>query len=344
MSIELKIKKKQELNKENENEIKKEDNSIDQKEEEKANKKKKIFEQKYKIDIIDVFGANTSDNLDNPVNFISHSNYIVYNAGYHILIRDCPPNEEEILTEKEINVQSNSFFIYLSPYLKKITSSSDKNNFAICEDLEKDETKYSSISMYYLGKLNILSYYIVEPTRKIITDKYYNFKSINFSEDNRLLCAFCNDIITQRVLVIIYNINDFRDFNLNETNPYIVIDILNEIDTKNVNINDINNYTTMVTFTKISFDNNNILCSSGNNNINFWYLSNSKLWKIPFLMAKTKNFVDHCFYKFKSRVDKNNSVLITITSINELFVIQSSDKNNFAICEDLEKDETNRNI
>ena len=329
MSIELKIKKKQELIKENENEIKKEDNSIDQKEEEKANKKKKIFEQKYKIDIIDAFGANTSDNLDNPVNFISHNNYIVYNAGYHILIRDCPPNEEEILTEKEINVQSNSFFIYLSPYLKKITSisvSNDKNNFAICEDLEKDETKYSSISMYYLGKLNILSYYIVEPTRKIITDKYYNFKSINFSEDNRLLCAFCTDIITQRVLVIIYNINDFRDFKLNETNPYVVIDILNEIDTKNVNINDINNFTTMVTFTKISFDNNNILCSTGNNNINFWYLSNSKLWKIPFLMAKTKNFVDHYFYKFKSRVDKNNSVLITITSINELFVIQSSDK------------------
>ena len=329
MSIELKIKQKQELFKENENEKKKEDISFDQIEEEKANKKKKIFEQKYKIDIIDVFGANTNDKIDNPVNFISHNNYIIYNAGNHIVIRDCPPNEDEILSEKEINIQSNSFFIYLSPFLKKITSisvSNDKNNFVICEDLEKDENIYSSISMYYLGKLNILTYYIIEPTRKIITDKYYNFKSINFSEDNRMLCSFCSDIVTQRVLIIIYNINDFRNFKLNETKPYLVIDILNEIDTKNININDVNNMNTIVTFNKISFDNNNIMCSSGNNNLNFWYLSNSKLWKIPFLMAKTKNFVDHCFYKFKNRVNKFNSVLIVITSINELFVIQSSDK------------------
>ena len=328
MSIELKINKKEELK--SENQIKEENIQTEQEETEKKKvKKEKIMEQKYKIDIIDAFGANTNDNLDNPVNFISHNNYIIYNVGYHILIKDSPPNEEELLSEKEINKQSNGFFIYLSPYLKKITSlsvSNDKNNFIICEELEKNETKFSSISMYYLGKLNILTYYIIEPTRKIITDEYINFKSLNFSDDNKYICSFCTDKISLKTLIIIYNIHDYRDFNLNETKPYLIIDILKEIDTKNININDINNYNTLVTFTKISFDNNNILCTSGNNNLNFWYLNNSKYKIIPNLMAKTKYFIDHCFYKFKNHSNKNNSILMAITSINELFILQSSEK------------------
>ena len=327
MSIELKINEKEELKKENEI---KEDISPEQEEtEKKIAKKKKIMEQKYKIDIIDAFGANTSDNLDNPVNFISHNNYLIYNVGYHILIKDSPPNEEEILSEKEINKQSNSFFIYLSPYLKRITTlsvSNDKNNFIICEELEKDKIKYSTISMYYLGKLNILTYYIIEPTRKIISDQYYNFKSMNFSDDNKYVCAFCQDKMSLKTLVIVYNIHDYRDFKLNETKPYLIIDILKEIDTKNIHINDINDYNTLVTFTKISFDNNNILCTSGNNNLNFWYLNNAKFQIIPNLMAKTKYYIDHCFYKFNNHSNKNNSILMAITSINELFVLQSSEK------------------
>ena len=328
MSIELKIKEKQILNNDNENK----DNSPEEEGDKNLKKKKVTLDQKYKIDIIDAFGANTNDNLNNPINFITHNNYLIYNVGYHILIKDFPPNEEDKLTEKEINKQSNSFFIYLSPYLKKITSLSvsyDKNNFAICEELEKDNIQYSTISMYHLSKLNILTYFIIEPSRKIITDKYYNFKSINFSDDNRYLCAFCSDVISHNIQAVIYNIQDYRDFKLNETSPYLIIDLLKEIDTKNININDINNLNSMVTFSKISFDNNNILCTSGNNNLNFWYISNSRYKKIPNLMTKTKNFMDHSFYKFKSHSnykDKDNSILFTISSINELFILQSSQK------------------
>ena len=287
MSIELKINEKKELNNENQN--LKENNSLDPEEEEKLNKKTKILEQKYKMDIIDAFGINTNDNLDNPINFISHNNYLIYNVGYHILIKDSPPDEDEILTEKEMNKQSNSFFIYLSSYLKRITSlsvSNDKNNFAICEELEKDEKLYSSITMYYLGKLNILTYYIIEPTRKIITDIYYNFKSINFSDDNRYLCCFCKDHFNHKILVIIYNIIDYREFKLNETKPYIIIDLLNEIDIKYINVNDVNNYNSMLTFNKISFDNNNILYTNGYNNLNFWYIKYNKFKIIPNLMPK----------------------------------------------------------
>ena len=118
MSIELKINEKEELK--TENQILEDNSSEKEESNEKNNKKSKIMEQKYKIDIIDAFGANTNDNnVDNPLNFISNNNYLIYNVGYHILIKDCPPNDDEILSEKEINKQSNSFFIYLSPYLKK---------------------------------------------------------------------------------------------------------------------------------------------------------------------------------------------------------------------------------
>lgn len=322
MSIELKKNEKKELkniNKNNSNEF--DDNSY----------KKKILEQKYRVDIIDAFGANTSDNIDNPVNFITNNNYIIYNVGYHILIKEYPPNNDQILSEKEMNKQSNSFFIYTSHNSKKITSisvSNDKNNFMISEEIEEEggKKKYSTISIYNLSKINILNYYLLEPSRKIITDKYYNFKSINFSDDNKYLCCLCNEIINQKIYAIVYDIQEHKEFKLNETLPYIIIDLLSKIEIKNLNINDINNYNSLINFNKISFDNNNILCTSGNFNINFWYISNSRYKKIPNLMTKTKNFVDHSFYKFNNNSDKNNSILFTITSNNELFILQSSQK------------------
>ena len=327
MSIELKINDKSQLNAQNQN-IK---SVISTEQDEDNIQKKKILEQKYKIDIIDAFGANTSDKLDNPINFITHNNYIIYNVGYHILIKDFPPNYEELLSEKEVNKQSKSFFIYLSDNLKEITSlsvSEDKNYFTICEELENEDSTFSTITMYSLSNINIETFYIIDPTRKIITDKYYNFKSINFSDDNKYLCAFCNEKISQKIYAIVYNIEENREFILNETQPYIIIDLLSKIEIKNININDINNYKSFLSFTKISFDKNNILCTSGNNNLNFWYFLNSKYKKIPNLIDKRKNFLDHAFYKFKNNINENqkNSILITITSINELIIFQSSQK------------------
>ena len=197
----------------------------------------------------------------------------------------------------------------------------------ICEELEKNNIEHSTISMYHLSKLNILTYYIIEPTRKIITNKYYNFKSINFSDDNRFLCAFCLEKDTRKKLAIVYNIQDFKDFKMNETSPYLIIDLLKEIDLKNLNIdiNDINECNDMGIFSKISFDNNNILCTSGNNNLNFWYIDNQKYKGIPILISKAKNFVDHSFSKFKS-TQKDYSIIFVISSINELFIIQSSQR------------------
>ena len=121
MSIELKIRHKEKFN--NESDIKNKINDNEQEQEEELRiKMKKMLGQKYKIDIIDAFGANTKEDIDNPVNIITNNNYIIYNVGHHILIKDFPGNENEMLSEKEINKQSNIFFIYLSPYSKTITS------------------------------------------------------------------------------------------------------------------------------------------------------------------------------------------------------------------------------
>ena len=229
--------------------------------------------------------------------------------------------------------QANSFFIYISPNSKKITSmqvSLDKINFAMAEEIEENpKEKYSTISLYSFDKLNIETFYMITPARKIITDKYYNFRSINFSDDNKYICAICNEKLTQKYFGVVYNIMEEKEFRMNLTEPYIVIDLHKECIKNNPNLNaDLD-----MTFTKISFDKSSILCVSGNNNINFYYIYNSIFSKIPLILNKNYNYMDHTFYKFRSEQKskdkdglKTNSVLITITSMNELFIFQSTQK------------------
>jgi hypothetical protein len=296
-------------------------------------KKEFMMEQKYKIDMIDALGASTSDNKNSPFNFITSNNYIIYNVGHHIIIKDCPSNEEDIYSEKEMTKQANSFFIYISPQTKKITSmqvSSDKINFVIAEEVEENkDNKYSTISLYSFDKLDIETFYMITPVRKIITDKYYNFKSLNFSDDNKYICAICIEKISEKYFGIVYNIMEQKEFKLNSTQPYLVIDLYKESSKNNPNLNlDLD-----MSFNKISFDKNNILCVTGNNNINFYFIYNTVFSKIPLILNKNYNYVDHTFYKFRSEQKskdkdglKTNSVLITITSLNELFIFQSTQK------------------
>ena len=170
---------------------------------------------------------------------------------------------------------------------------------------------------------------MITPARKILTDKYYNFKSINFSDDNKYICTICNEKITQKYFGVIYNIMEEKDFKLNRIEPYIVIDLYKESIKNNPNLNK----NIKMTFTKISFDKSSIVCITGNNNINFYYIYNSIFSKIPLILNKNYNYIDHTFYKFRSEQKskdkdllKTNSVLITITSMNELFIFQSTQK------------------
>ena len=299
----------------------------------KRKKKELMMEQKYKIDVIDALGASTEDSFGIPFNFITQNNYLIYNVGRHIILKDCPPNNEEIYTEKEMIKQSNSFFIYLSPETKKITSmqvSLDRKNFVIGEEIEEDGgKKYSTISIYSLENLDIETFYMITPTRKILTDKFYNFKSINFSDNNKFICAICKEKNTQNFFGIIYDISEAKELQMNVVEPYIIIDLVKE----NINNNPNLNKNIEVTFTKISFDKNNIICVSGQNNINFWYIFNTIFGKIPLILNKNYNFVDHAFYKFKEEQKlrdedglKKYSVLLSITSSNELFIFQSTQK------------------
>ena len=136
MSVDLKIHQAKDLKREENIDYYK---NLSEKEK-KILKQKKMLEQKYRLDIIDAFGANTSDDLGFPVNFITHNDYIIYNVGKHILIKEYPFKEEDVITK-----QATSFFIYLSPYVKEITSTSvsyDKNNFALCQEIEEDNKIY----------------------------------------------------------------------------------------------------------------------------------------------------------------------------------------------------------
>ena len=300
------------------------------------NKKQIMLDQKYKIDAIDGFGANTSDLLDNPVNFITKNNYLIYNIGHHILIKDISIQENELFDQP-----NNNFIIYLSPKSKKITSmsvSNDKSRFVICEELEensKNYKEYSTISLYEFSKLNMYIYDVLEPVRKIITNVYYNFKSANLSNSNYYLCAVCSlrNSDNKTLLGIVYDMKEYNDFKMNETQPYITFDLINT--NNNINIDNI-------LVNKISFDYNKfnmVLCTSGNNNLNFWYIysegtninfATKKYKEINCHICKNKNYVDHYFYKSKESYELNNKIipiLITISSINELFIIQGTQKN-----------------
>ena len=296
-------------------------------------KKELMMEQKYKIDVIDALGASTTDSIGIPFNFITQNNFLIYHVGRHIIIKDCPPNKEDIYTENEMNKQTNSFFIYLSKETKKITSmqvSLDRSNFVIGEEIEEETgNSYSSISVYNLDKLDIEIFNMITPVRKIMTDKFYNFKSINFSDNNKLICAICKEKTTQKYFGIIYDITEEKDFKINVIEPFIIIDLHKENINNNVNLNT----NIKMTFNKISFDKNNILCVSGLNNINFWFIFNTVIGKIPLIINKNYNFVDHAFYKFRKEQKfrdeerlKKNSILIAITSSNELYIFQSTEK------------------
>ena len=296
-------------------------------------KKELMMEQKYKIDVIDAIGATTDDSIGIPFNFISQNNYLIYNVGRHIILKDCPPNINDIFTEKEMNKQANSFFIYLSPDTKKISSmgiSLDRNNFVLGEEIEENTgKKYSSISVYTMDKLDIETFYMMTPSRKILTDKFYNFKSLNFSDNNQFICAICKEKNTKKFFGIIYDITNAQEFQMNVTEPFILIDLLKENLHKNHNSNANMNFS----FNKISFDKNNILCVSGNNNINFWFIYNSIIGKIPLILNKNNNFIDHSFYKFREEQKlrsedglKKTSVLIAITESNDLYIFQSTQK------------------
>ena len=310
-----------------------EEASLEEIQEYKKIKNKYMMEQKYKVDFIDALGASTTDSIGVPFNFISHNNFVIYKVGRHLIIKDCPPDKDIIFTEKEMNKQRNSFFIYLSPETKKVTSmqvSLDKNNFVIAEEIEENNgNTYSSISVYNMDKLDIETFYVITPIRKIMTDKFYNFKSINFSENNKFLCAICKEKISQKNFGIIYDITDANKFEMNKTEPFIIIDLQKEIEKTYLHLNE----NIKMTFDKISLDKNNILCVSGNYNINFWYIYNSIIGQIPLIIDKKYNFVDHTFYKFtkeqKLRDEddlRKHSVLFTITSSNELYIFQSTQK------------------
>ena len=309
-----------------------EDLSYEEQKELKLKKRKAMMEQKYKIDIIDALGASTDDKNGTPFNFLTQNNYIIYKVGQHLIIKDCPPNDEDIYSEQEMNKQANSFFIYLPPESKRITSmqvSLDRNNFVLGEEIEDNNgKKYSTISVYTMDKLDIETFYMMTPARKIITDKFNNFRSINFSDDNKYICTICNEINSGKSFGLIYDISENREFKMNLIEPYIIIDLIKETINNNI-ILDPNSFT----FNKISIDKNNIVCVTGKNVLNFWFIYKSIFGKIPFILDKNYNYIDHAFYKFtkdqKIKDDNNlnkNSVLITITSSNELYILQSTQK------------------
>ncbi len=294
--------------------------------------------KKYQIQLLTSFGCNTSGEIQECINFVTRNNYIIYNVGNCIIIREISfiDNDKDKLTSiTHLSKQNNIFILKLSKYSKKITSmsvSSDKNIFVLCEEIEEKNKKYSSISLYYLGKLSVLNDKTLEPIRKIMTDKYSNFKSCSLGIDEDYLCGICTEENTSKVKGVIYDLQVVKKFALNETEPVSVFDLESKPKITN-NTNKNKNFiskTSKTNVTKISY-NRKIITTSGLNNLNFFYIYEGKAREIPHNIPKSKNFVDHSFINRDKSIsnEKENKIqtlYAILTANNELYILQGIEK------------------
>ena len=304
----------------------------------KSHKDKEKYQnlQKYRIQLLTSFGCNTSGNVQDCINFVTRNNYIIYNVGNSIIIREISfiDNDKDKLTSiTHLSKQNNIFILQLSKYSKKITSmsvSSDKNIFILCEEIEENKNKYSTISLYYLGKLSVLNDKNIEPIRKIITDKYTNFKSCSLGIDEDYLCGICTEANTSKLKGVIYDLQVAKKFGLNETEPISIFDL--ELKPKNAtNTNNSKKFISNINITKISY-NKKIITTSGLNNLNFFYIYEGKAREIPHNVPKSKNFVDHSFINKDKKTsnenkdNKNQILYAVLTANNELYILQGIEK------------------
>ena len=302
-------------------------------------KPKSKVSQKYCIKLLTSFGCNTTGLIQDCINFVTRNNYILYTVGNNIIIREISfiDNDKDKLTSiTHLSKQNNIFILQLSKNSKKVTSmsvSNDKNIFVLCEEIEENKTIYSTISLYYLGKLSVLNDKTIEPIRKIITNKYNNFKSCSLGIDGDYLCGICTEVATSKTRGVIYDLQIAKKFALNETEPVSVFDL--EFKPKNTLTSSTNNkkFYTNTSVTKILY-NKKIISTSGLNNLSFFYIYEGKPREIPNTVPKFKNFVDHCFINRDKTIssgtkDNNNKIQLlyaVITSNNELYILQGIEK------------------
>ena len=297
-------------------------------------KNKSSNPQKYRIHLLTSFGCDTSGMIQDCINFITTNNYILYYLGNNIIIRELSffdNKESKIASIRYFPKQNKILVLKLSKKSKKVTSmsvSDDKNIFVLCEEIEENQKTYSTISLYYLGNLNILNESNIEPIRKIITDKYCNFKSCSIGFDGDYLCSICQDAYSPKMFGVIYDFHVANKFELNATEPIAVFDL--ETTSKNSS-NNTKNFNSNNNITKISY-NKKIIVTSGLNSLNFFYLYEGKTREIEHNIPQLKNFVDHSFIRkdrkklSENEENKNQLLYAILTSSNELYILQGLEK------------------
>ena len=119
MSIELKISPKTKYLK-NVIPYKSEDSQNNHTKEKEIQKNK--IPQKYCIKLLTSFGCNTSGSIQDCINFVTRNNYILYNVGNNIIIREISfiDNDKDKLTSiTHLSKQNNIFILQLSKIQKK---------------------------------------------------------------------------------------------------------------------------------------------------------------------------------------------------------------------------------
>ena len=238
-----------------------------------------------RIDILKAFGADL--NTPTRENLVFVNNVLCYPVGHHIALRDISSSSDTHRT--------NIMFIYLEPEILQITSlnvSQDSYLLLVASEFPNK----AEINIYNLFKITFTTLSLYQPKRKVISSKYKRFIHATFHTNGNYI-ACIGETKEGKLQGMIFDIQSYQKYKKDNYPPKHVFDL-----PKGAN--------------KISY--NKVICTSGNNHLSFWYLSDNtcKEYKSP--VDVSKNYVDHAW------VDNEQSLtLITVTEDNEIIVFNA---------------------
>ena len=245
------------------------------------------YEPELRLDILKGFGADLDINTRENLLFINRG--LIYPIGKHIMIRD-------ILTT-EGSSKNDVMFIYLDDNIENVTClNSSRDNYLL---LMANELKNKSgIDIYNLAKIQFNSYTIYKPRRRILSTEYKKFIYASFSQDGNLISCI-GETENKLLKGIIYDVQSYKKYKDDNYLPKSIFDLPSNV-------------------TKISFYNNKLLSTSGNNHLSFWFIFENTCKEYKATVNLSKNYVDHVWI-----FDTKSPTLISLTEDNDIFVFHA---------------------
>ena len=202
----------------------------------------------------------------------------------------------DILTT-EGSSKNDVMFIYLDDNIENITClNSSRDNYLL---LMANELKNKSgIDIYNLAKIQFNSYTIYKPRRRILSTEYKKFIYASFSQDGNLISCI-GETGNKLLKGLIYDVQSYKKYKDDNYIPKSIFELPSNV-------------------TKISFYNNKLLSTSGNNHLSFWFIFENTCKEYKATVNLSKNYVDHVWI-----FDTKSPTLVSLTEDNDIYVFHA---------------------